>query len=338
VTVPVLECHDIVKRFALPSRRGGWRGRKYFNALDGVTLMLEEGETLGLVGESGSGKSTVAKVLGMLLAQDSGEVRFRGDRLPRPGLMAALPSQRLLRPFRRRVQMVFQDPFTSLNPRLTVGRILDEPLAIHRGSPEWRDRTTRARRVQGIAEQVGIGRALLERYPHELSGGQRQRVAIGRALSLEPDVVIADEPLSALDVSVQSQILNLLQDLREVRQIAYLFISHDLAAVEHLADRIAVMYFGRIVETAPRDRLFAAPRHPYTRTLLDAVPRLPADALDSPAPLPSGEIPSAVEDQPGCAFAPRCRHAADRCLTERPVLAPGDDANHIAACHFPLAS
>ena len=333
---PLLECLDIVKSFPLPSRRGPWHSRGRFKALDGVSLSLNPGETLALVGESGSGKSTAAKVLGMLLAPEKGEVRFRGRRLPSWGRFGRLPPQRHLSDFRRNVQMVFQDPFTSLNPRLTVGQIVAEPLAIHQRAGPWGSRTARRKRVHAVAEQIGIAKHWLERYPHELSGGQRQRVAIGRALALQPEVLIADEPLSALDVSVQSQVLNLLHDLRTEHRIAYVFISHDLAAVEHLAARIAVMYLGRIVEIASRDALFNSPRHPYTRTLIDAVPRLPSDALTSPAHLPVGEVPSAFEIPRGCAFAPRCPRAAPRCRESRPALTGTGNDDRQFACHFPL--
>jgi oligopeptide/dipeptide ABC transporter ATP-binding protein len=234
---------------------------------------------------------------------------------------------------RRQVQTVFQDPFGSLNPRLTVGFSLREPLDIHSvGAP-----AERRARVEELIVAVGLRRDDLARYPHQFSGGQRQRIAIARALALDPALVVLDEPLSSLDVSVQSQVLNLLADLKRTHGLGYLFISHDLAAVEHLADRIAVMYLGRVVELAPRDLLLRQPAHPYTRALIDAVPRIEDGRRRRPAL--GGDVPSSIDPPPGCAFHPRCPRAEARCRAERPMLGPpsGRAAAHQAACHFPLA-
>jgi oligopeptide/dipeptide ABC transporter ATP-binding protein len=239
---------------------------------------------------------------------------------------------RALRALRRNVQTVFQDPFGSLNPRLTVGASLGEPLDIHRVGTS----ADRRRRAATLIEAVGLSAADLGRYPHQFSGGQRQRIAIARALALDPALIVLDEPLSSLDVSVQSQVLNLLADLKRARGLAYLFISHDLAAVEHLADRIAVMYLGRIVELAPRDALLRAPAHPYTRALIDAVPGI-EQGRTRRRPL-QGDVPSPIAPPPGCAFHPRCPHAEARCAVERPMLDPstGRGPEHRVACHFPL--
>lgn len=355
IEAPLLECRALDKSFPLPAgnlstvrgkgRSGnpGHRHMRRFTAVENVSLKLRSGETLGLVGESGCGKSTLARMLGLLYRPDAGSIRFRGQ------VIAAGPKSEPLAPdarrrvgdFRRAVQMVFQDPFGSLNPRLSIHSTLTEPLKIngvHRGA-----RATRERALE-LAATVGLAADILDRYPHELSGGQRQRVAIGRAMALNPEVIIADEPLSALDVSVQSQILNLFDDLRVAHGLSYLFISHDLAAVEHLSDRVAVMYFGRVVESAARDELFARPRHPYTRALIDAVPTLPrpgAARLIRPSPA-KGEVPSVFNPPPGCAYSPRCPSADARCRTQNPAyIEDSPDSTSPrhpsgVACHHPL--
>ena len=320
---PLLEVRGLVKHF--PAGGGGLFAADTgtVRAVDGVSFRLGRGETLALVGESGCGKTTLARTVALLYAPTAGSVRFQGRELTGLG-------RRDLKPARRRIQMIFQDPYSSLNPRLPVGAIIAEPLVIHGlgGRAEQRDR------VAMLARQVGLGAADMDRYPHQFSGGQRQRIAIARALAVEPSLVIADEPVSALDVSIQSQVLNLMRDLQAAHGLAYLFISHDLAVVRHFADRVAVMYLGRIVEEAPADALFANPRHPYTRALIAAQPvvgrgkRRPGDVL-------RGDIPSPLRPPPGCAFHPRCPLAQDICRQSAPALeAAGGEAGHRAACHF----
>ncbi|HEY4135038.1 MAG TPA: oligopeptide/dipeptide ABC transporter ATP-binding protein [Alphaproteobacteria bacterium] len=313
---PLLHVAGLTKSFALA-------GGRTLRAVDGVSFDLAAGETLALVGESGSGKTTCARTIARLYRPDAGEIRFRGTD------MASLPGH-ALRPLRRHMQMMFQDPFGSLNPRLTVGASIAEPLVIHR----WKDKTARAARVAELMGLVGLPAADAARYPHEFSGGQRQRIAIARMLALEPELIVADEPLSALDVSIQSQILNLLQDLQARLGFASLFISHDLAVVDAIADRVAVMYLGRIVEIAPRERLFAAPRHPYTQSLIDAVPQAGRGKRTPGQPKIAGDAPDAAAPPSGCAFHPRCPRAQARCRQETPQLTGGN--GHLFACHYPL--
>ena len=314
----LLECRALVKHF---SAGGGLfaRQRATVHAVNGVDLALAEGETLALIGESGCGKTTLGRVLGGLYPPTSGAVLFRGAPLERARARA-----------RRAIQMVFQDPFAALDPRMTAGAIVEEPLRIHRAG----GRRERRGKVAALMNAVGLSEALLDRYPHEFSGGQRQRIGIARALALEPDAIIADEPVSALDVSIQSQILNLLRDLQDARGLAYLFVTHDLAVVDFIADRVAVMYLGRIVELAPRAALFAAPRHPYTRALRAAAPE-PGRRRARRAAL-RGEAPSPIAPPPGCAFHPRCPKAEDICRrVAPPLVAAGPD--RAVACHRPEA-
>jgi peptide/nickel transport system ATP-binding protein len=324
VTAPLVEVTDLVKHY--PGERtwlGLGRPRAAVRAVDGVSFSIAAGKTLGLVGESGSGKTTVARTLLRLTEPSSGSFRLDGADV---FTLAAGPLRRL----RRRIQIVFQDPYGSLNPRMTVRQTLREPLAIHQLTPK----TERDARVGALLDEVGLDRELADRYPHELSGGQRQRVGIARALSVEPAFLVCDEPVSALDVSVQAQVLNLLADLQQKRQLTYLFIAHDLAVVKHIADDVAVMYLGRIVERAPASRVYAQPRHPYTRSLLSAVP-VPDPAAPPQRIVLQGDVPSPAHPPSGCAFHPRCPHPKKdaRCAMERPALrelAPG----HLAACHF----
>ena len=295
-------------------------GRKgTLRAVEDVSLTIAEGETLALVGESGSGKSTLGNVVAGLQKPTAGIMRFRGTPT---GAATRQQTQRA-------IQIVFQDPFGALDPRMPVSAIIAEPLRIQ-GIGTANERQMRA---AVLVQQVGLPRDALNRYPHEFSGGQRQRIAIARALAPEPVLIVADEPLSALDVSIQSQILNLMRALQKERSLAYLFISHDLAVVNHLADRVAVLYLGRLVEVAPRADLFATPSHPYTTALLDAVPRI-GHKRDRTTAI-RGEMPSPMAPPPGCVFHPRCPKAADICRVEPPVLAPAPGRpEQLAACHF----
>ncbi len=299
-------------------------GKAHIRAVDGVSLKLSSGETLGVVGESGCGKSTLGRTILRLVEPSAGEITFDGIDLR--ALDAAA-----LRAKRREMQMIFQDPFASLDPRLTVGAIVAEPLVIHGIG----DRESRRRAAHGLLETVGLERDAAKLYPHEFSGGQRQRIGIARAIALAPKLIIADEPVSALDVSIQSQILNLLVELRQRLGLSYIFISHDLAVVEHVADTVAVMYLGRIVETAAADALFARPSHPYTEALISAVPHGDLDRASTRMVL-AGEMPNPENPPPGCPFHPRCPKAMDVCRTTPPAETDiGTDGwPHLVRCHL----
>jgi len=314
----LVEVQDLVKHY--PGERS-WFGlgapRAAVRAVDGVSFTIASGRTLGLVGESGSGKTSVGRTMLRLQEPTAGKVLFDGNDV------FALDAARL-RALRRRMQIVFQDPYSSLNPRMTVEATLREPLEIHRLNGA----------VSALLEEVGLDAAFAKRYPHELSGGQRQRVGIARALSVEPQFIVCDEPVSALDVSVQAQVLNLLADLQAKRRLTYLFIAHDLAVVRHIADDVAVMYLGKIVERAPAAEIYAQPRHPYTTALLSAVPEPNPRATKQRIVL-AGDMPSAAHPPAGCPFHPRCPHPmkSDRCRTEVPALRP-ITTGHLAACHY----
>jgi oligopeptide/dipeptide ABC transporter ATP-binding protein len=321
-SVPVLSAAGIGVSFGVGSPLAARirHEERVLRAVDGVDLDLRRGDALALVGESGSGKSTLALALAGLQRADRGVIRLDGRVLP----------ARRSRADQRRIQMVFQDPYSSLNPRLTVGGMLAELLRVHHVVP----RSQVESYSRELLELVGLGAEALPAYPRQFSGGQRQRVAIARALALKPDILIADEPVSALDVSVQATILNLLRDLRSELGLTLMLISHNLAVVRHLCDRVAVMYLGRIVEVAPTETLFSSPQHPYTRGLLAAIPRLTATIDDAP-PAMQGDPPSPLRIPSGCRFRTRCPIAQDRCEQEDPALAfsAGDPA-HSAACHF----
>jgi oligopeptide transport system ATP-binding protein len=296
------------------------------HAVDDVSLEVRAGETLGLVGESGCGKSTLGRCIIRLHDLTSGSVVFEGRDISRL-------SRRALRPVRREMQMVFQDPYASLNPRKRVGTILADPLHIHNQG----NRKQIKKRVQELLELVGLSPEHLNRYPHEFSGGQRQRIGVARALALHPRLIIADEPVSALDVSIRAQVINLLDDLQEELHLTYIFIAHDLGVVRHVSDRIAVMYLGKIVEISPAEELYQRPVHPYTEALLSAVPIPDPDLSDRREQIVlEGDVPSPIVPPSGCRFHPRCRYATEICAQQEPPLVAHGSAGHMAACHHPL--
>jgi peptide/nickel transport system ATP-binding protein len=322
--VPLLEARHVKKYF--PIRKGVLQrevGRVH--AVDDVSFAVREGETLGLVGESGCGKSTLGRTLVRLLEPTDGEIIFQGKPIESLGT-------RRLRPLRREMQMVFQDPYASLNPRKRVGTIVSDPMRIH----DLGNRAEQKRRVGEILETVGLSPEHYNRFPHEFSGGQRQRIGIARALALRPKLIIADEPVSALDVSIQSQMLNLLEDLQNEFQLTYIFIAHDLGVVRHVSDRIAVMYLGKIVELSPAEELYTRPIMPYTEALLSAVPIPDPDLAEKRERIVlEGDVPSPINPPSGCRFHPRCRYATDICKQLEPPLVDYG-RGHLAACHHPL--
>jgi peptide/nickel transport system ATP-binding protein/oligopeptide transport system ATP-binding protein len=319
IVTPLLEAANLVKHF-VAARSVFGRPTAFVKAVDGVSFSVDAGETLALVGESGCGKSTVSRLVLRLIEPDQGEIRFGGR-----DLLAMRADE--LRAFRRDAQIIFQDPYASLNPRMTVGQILAEPLVLHHLVPAER----RRERVEELLRLVGLEPRAARRYAHEFSGGQRQRIAIARALAVEPKLIICDEPVSALDVSIRSQILNLLRDLQQRLGLAFIFVSHDLAVVKHIADRVAVMNLGHIVETADAETLFAAPRHPYSRALLSAIP-VPAPRTKRNRVLLEGEMPSPIDPPSGCRFHTRCPYVIERCRIDAPQLLPST-AGHLTACH-----
>ena len=319
--VPLIEVRDLKKHFPVT---GGMFSREaaQIRAVDGVSFAIRPGETLGLVGESGCGKSTVGRTVLKLLEPTGGSIRIRGTDVTK------LDGQAML-PYRRQMQMIFQDPYASLNPRMSAGQIVGEPLIIHAlGTPaEQRER------VASLFERVGLRPELMLSYPHEFSGGQRQRIGIARALALNPHLIVGDEPVSALDVSIQAQIINLLMDLQDELKLSYLFIAHDLAVVEHIAHNVAVMYLGRIVELTDKKRLFEMPLHPYSEALLSAVPIPKANSRRRRRIILTGDVPSPINPPSGCHFHTRCAYAHARCRSEAPPLREVV-AKHWAACHL----
>jgi oligopeptide/dipeptide ABC transporter ATP-binding protein len=325
-TETIVELEHVSKEF--PVRQGVFaRGRARVHAVEDVTLTVNKGETLGIVGESGCGKSTTARLMLRLIDPTAGTIRFEGQDISKL-------SHRQLRPMRREMQMIFQDPYASLNPRKTVEQIVGQPFAVHKVTSAREARL----RVHELLEVVGLGREHASRYPHEFSGGQRQRIGIARALALNPKLIVCDEPVSALDVSVQAQILNLLRSLQEEFNLTYVFISHDLSVMRQICSRIAVMYLGRVVELAESERIFEQPRHPYTAVLISAVPRLSVDGTKRERIVVGGDVPSPIDPPSGCVFHPRCPRARwGHCDVVEPALEPTPgDTSHIAACHYPL--
>ena len=324
----LLSLHGVKKHFPIAKGIVFKKTVAKVHAVDGVDLELRRGETLGLVGETGCGKSTLARVIMGLHPATEGRVIFDGydiTNLPRPAM----------RKYRREMQMVFQDPYGSLNPKRRVGSILGDPFAIH-GIAEGADRK---RRVQELMEVVGLNPEHYNRFPSEFSGGQRQRIGVARALALRPKLIVCDEPVSALDVSIQAQIINLLDDLQREFNLTYIFIAHDLSVVRHVSDRVAVMYLGKVVELGDKDRLYGRPRHPYTNALLSAVPVADPDLADRRERIVlSGDVPSPINPPSGCPFHPRCPKAQPNCVTDVPPLIPrlGDPPGELAACHYPV--
>jgi oligopeptide/dipeptide ABC transporter ATP-binding protein len=325
---PLLRVRNLKKYFPI---RGGLLSREVarVHAVDDVSFEIQPGETLGLVGESGCGKSTTGRTILRLIEPTSGEVWFQNENV-------TTLDKRRLRGLRKEMQIIFQDPYASLNPRMTVGSIIGEALVIHKLAKSRREREER---VVQLLETVGLSAEHLRRYPHEFSGGQRQRIGIARALAVSPKLIVADEPVSALDVSIQAQIINLLADLQSELGLTYVFIAHDLSVVRHVSNRVAVMYLGQVTELAPVEDLWVHPRHPYTDALLSAVPIPDPDKSGQRERIIlAGDVPSPILPPSGCRFHPRCPKAAPTCVDKDPVLEPrlGDGPDHLAACHFPV--
>ncbi|MDE8602807.1 ATP-binding cassette domain-containing protein [Marinomonas sp. RSW2] len=329
MATPLIQISGLEKAFTTnESWLGQWRfhqgklkrKKDSVHALNGINLTINQGETLCVVGETGCGKSTLARAIMGLTTPSAGEIHYLDQRIDQLN-----NRQRMF--FRRRMQMVFQNPYASLNPRMTVYQTLSEPISFH--NPQL-SQSQVDEQIDELLESVGISASSSDRYPHEFSGGQRQRISLARALSVEPDFIVADEPLSALDVSVQAQVLNLMMDKQEERNLSYLFITHDLAVVEHFATRVAVMYLGKICELAPTNTLFSSPKHPYTQALLSAIPRLDS-SIAQPIRL-IGEVPTPTEKPIGCVFQARCPYANPRCYVESPAMTPQSDSSSVA-CH-----
>ncbi|WP_330459625.1 dipeptide ABC transporter ATP-binding protein [Streptomyces sp. NBC_00820] len=326
---PLLEVSGLTKHFPV---KGGFPIRRTVGAVqavDGIDLTVHVGESFGLVGESGCGKSTTGRLITRLMEPTSGSIKYRGQDISRA-------SRKQLAPIRSEIQMIFQDPYSSLNPRQTVGKIISGPMEINDISPEG----GREKRVRELLDIVGLNPEHYNRFPHEFSGGQRQRIGVARALALEPKLIVADEPVSALDVSIQAQVVNLLQKVQNELGIAFLFIAHDLAVVRHFSQRVAVMYLGKIIEVGDRQSIYTRPRHPYTHALLSAVPEVSLSGDGAPARERirlAGDVPSPINPPSGCRFRTRCWKAQDKCATEEPPLVQisGNTGGHLTACHFP---
>lgn len=325
---PLLEVQGLTRRFDI--RKGPLRRVvNRFNAVEDVSFAVKHGEVLGIVGESGCGKSTLARMIVTAIAPSAGRILLRGEGAGDEGIDLATLDAAGLRRARQRIQMVFQDPFSSLNPRMSVAQIVGEPLYVNQALTG----ASLRREVADLLDMVGLNPRLMDRFPHAFSGGQRQRIGLARALALKPEILVADEPVSALDVSVQAQILNLLDRLKSELGLTYLFISHDLGVVQHLCDRVMVMYSGRVVETGPTDQLFSQPKHPYVETLMSAAPTLVPGTLRT-RKLAPGEIADPANRPSGCAFHPRCAYSSDQCPMQRPVLEPTSNRDGQVACHL----
>ena len=325
-TAPLLVVKNVRKYFPI---HGGILYKQVGNvhAVDGVSLVINEGETMGLVGESGCGKSTLGKTILHLYKPTAGSVELEGVDLEHI-------SSKEMRFMRKDMQMIFQDPMDALNPRMPVCNILEEPFIIHKGEHEFDTREKRKAEILRILEQVGLPASSYDKYPHEFSGGQRQRIGIARAIALKPKLIVCDEPVSALDVSVQSQVLNLMVKLQKEMNLTFIFIAHNLSVVKYIADRICVMYLGRVVESAGAEELYQKPMHPYTQALISAIPE-PDPSSTKEKQVLEGDVPSPIDPPPGCHFHPRCRFAKDKCKVEDPTLRPVDgDEKHQVACHF----
>ncbi|MFF6976525.1 ABC transporter ATP-binding protein [Streptomyces sp. NPDC008343] len=323
---PLLDVSGLTKHFPI---KGGFPIKRTVGAVkavDGLDFQVGEGEALGLVGESGCGKSTTGRLITRLLEPTGGKISYRGQDITHAG-------RRQLAPVRSEIQMIFQDPYASLNPRQTVGKIISGPMEINDINPAG----GREKRVRELLEIVGLNPEHYNRFPHEFSGGQRQRIGVARAMALEPKLIVADEPVSALDVSIQAQVVNLLQKVQQELGIAFVFIAHDLAVVRHFSQRVAVMYLGKIVEIADRDDLYGNPRHPYTRALLSAVPEATVDDTPRERIRLQGDVPSPINPPSGCRFRTRCWKATEKCSTEAPPLVQveGNKPGHLTACHYP---
>jgi oligopeptide/dipeptide ABC transporter ATP-binding protein len=324
----LLRVENLVKYFPIRGT-GFFKPREQVHAVDNVSFTVRRGETFGIVGETGCGKSTLGRTIARLHDVTSGRIVFDGHDISRI-------SQRSMRPLRREIQMIFQDPMGSLNPRRRVGSIIGDPFAIHRTASG----AERMRRVQELMERVGLNPEHFNRFPAEFSGGQRQRIGVARALAFQPKLIICDEPVSALDVSIQAQVINLLADLQKEFGLTYIFIAHDLSVVRHVSNNVSVMYLGKLTEVATADQLFTVPRHPYTGALLSAVPLPDPDHSDQRKQIVLvGDVPSPIAPPSGCRFHPRCPKAAPVCVTQEPTLEPrlGDGPEHLAACHLPMA-
>jgi oligopeptide/dipeptide ABC transporter ATP-binding protein len=325
----LLRLENVKKYFPVRTTGVLRQSKEHVHAVDDVSLEVRKGETIGLVGETGCGKSTLARCVTRLFDITDGRIEFEGRDITKL-------SARQMRPFRRDMQMIFQDPYGSLNPRRRVGSIIGDPFSIHNIA----DGKERKRRVQELMELVGLNPEHYNRFPAEFSGGQRQRIGVARALALRPKLVVCDEPVSALDVSIQAQIINLLADVQDEFDLTYIFIAHDLSVVRHVSDRVAVMYLGKIAELGPVDRVYEHARHPYSNALLSAVPVPdPEQASQRERVILVGDVPSPISPPSGCRFHPRCPKARDNCVTDEPDLVPrlGDPATHVAACHYPVA-